>query len=115
MKERYEVVFYSGDQPFPAYYLIDEIECENLRKELRNKLARITQRVRKMFDLRDDILDSKIHEALYILKENGLIQSENYCLKSAYEWLKDNFKSFFNHGSPDWDWIRGKIKTNEKQ
>ena len=73
MKKLYEVVFYSGDQPFPAYYLIDEIECENLRKELRNKLARITQRVRKMFDLRDDILDSKIHEALYILKENGLI------------------------------------------
>ena len=22
-----------------------------------------------------------------------------------YEWLKDNFKSFFNHGNPDWDWI----------
>jgi len=23
-----------------------------------------------------------------------------------YEWLKDNFKSFFNHGNPDWDWIK---------
>lgn len=22
-----------------------------------------------------------------------------------YEWLKDNFKSFFNHGKPDWGWI----------
>jgi hypothetical protein len=22
-----------------------------------------------------------------------------------YEWLKDNFKSFFNHGNPDWGWI----------
>jgi hypothetical protein len=22
-----------------------------------------------------------------------------------YEWLKDNFRSFFNHGNPDWDWI----------
>ncbi|MEW5937509.1 MAG: hypothetical protein AB1665_06800 [Candidatus Thermoplasmatota archaeon] len=27
-----------------------------------------------------------------------------------YEWLKDNFKSFFNHGNPDWDWIRGRIE-----
>ena len=22
-----------------------------------------------------------------------------------YEWLKDNFNSFFNHGNPDWSWI----------
>jgi hypothetical protein len=28
-----------------------------------------------------------------------------------YEWLKDNFKSFFNHGDPDWKWIREKIKA----
>ena len=26
-----------------------------------------------------------------------------------YEWLKDNFKSFFNHYNPDWNWIRGRI------
>ena len=26
-----------------------------------------------------------------------------------YEWLKDNFKSFFDHGDPDWDWIRERI------
>jgi len=29
--------------------------------------------------------------------------------------LKDNFKSFFEHGNPDWDWIRDKIKGSEKQ
>ena len=22
-----------------------------------------------------------------------------------YEWLRDNFTSFFNHGDPDWNWI----------
>lgn len=27
------------------------------------------------------------------------------------EWLKDNFKSFFDHGNPDWDWIRKKIEN----
>jgi len=26
-----------------------------------------------------------------------------------YEWLKDNFKSFFNHGNPDWDWIEQRL------
>ena len=38
---------------------------------------------------------------------------ETFCLYTEddyYEWLKDNFKSFFNHLEPDWDWIRDKIK-----
>ena len=36
-----------------------------------------------------------------------------YTEDDYYEWLKDNFKSFFDHGNPDWDWIREKIKPNE--
>ena len=35
-----------------------------------------------------------------------------FCLYTEddfYEWLKDNLKSFFNHGNPDWEWIREKI------
>lgn len=27
-----------------------------------------------------------------------------------YEWLKDNFKSFFNHGNRHWDWIRERVE-----
>ena len=38
-----------------------------------------------------------------------------YTEDDYYEWLKDNFKSFFDHSNPDWDWIREKIKANEKQ
>jgi len=37
-----------------------------------------------------------------------------YTEDDYYEWLKDNFKSFFNHGNPDWDWIRDKIKSGEQ-
>jgi len=33
-----------------------------------------------------------------------------YVEDDYYEWLKDNFKSFFNHGEPDWEWIRKKIE-----
>ena len=36
-----------------------------------------------------------------------------YTEDDYYEWLKDNFKSFFDHGNPGWDWIRKKIKPNE--
>jgi len=38
-----------------------------------------------------------------------------YVEDDYYEWLKDNFKSFFEHGSPDWDWIREKTKPHEQQ
>ena len=26
-----------------------------------------------------------------------------------YVWFKDNFKSFFNHSDPIWNWIRDRI------
>jgi hypothetical protein len=38
---------------------------------------------------------------------------ETFCLYTEddyYEWLKDNFKSFFNHSEPNWNWIRGRIQ-----
>mgnify|MGYP001574396511 CR=1 FL=1 len=39
--------------------------------------------------------------------------TETFCRYTAddyYEWLKDNFKSFFNYGNPDWDWIKDRIE-----
>jgi hypothetical protein len=33
-----------------------------------------------------------------------------YTENDYYEWLKDNFKSFFNRGNPDWNWVRERIK-----
>jgi len=33
-----------------------------------------------------------------------------YVEDDYYEWLKGNFKSFFNYGNPDWQWIRERIK-----
>lgn len=37
-----------------------------------------------------------------------------YTEDDYYEWLKDNFKSFFNDGNPDWDWIKGRIEHYSK-
>ncbi len=38
-----------------------------------------------------------------------------YVKDDYYEWLKDNFKSFFNYGKPDWQRIRQRIKKYEEQ
>lgn len=32
-----------------------------------------------------------------------------YVESDYYEWLKENFNSFFQRGNPDWDWIRRSI------
>ena len=37
-----------------------------------------------------------------------------YVENDYYEWLKDNFKSFFNYGKPDWKLIRERIKKHEE-
>lgn len=44
------------------------------------------------------------------IDENKLVEA--FCTfteEDYYEWLKDNFKSFFNHWNPDWEWIKEKI------
>ena len=33
-----------------------------------------------------------------------------YVEDDYYEWLKDNFNSFFNCGKPDWQWVREKVE-----
>ena len=38
----------------------------------------------------------------------------NYIETEYYEWLRDNFRSFFNDGEPDWDWIREQIGADEE-
>ena len=43
--------------------------------------------------------------------------SEAFCKYTEddyYEWLKDNFKSFFNYGKPDWNWVRKRIECYSK-
>ncbi|MCD6472756.1 hypothetical protein J7K55_06500 [Candidatus Aerophobetes bacterium] len=47
----------------------------------------------------------------------GHILVETFCKYTEndyYEWLKDNFNSFFNHGNPDWNWIKERIKQYTK-
>ena len=38
-----------------------------------------------------------------------------YTENDYYEWIKDNFKTFFNHGTPDWDRIRGRVRHYSKR
>jgi adenylate kinase family enzyme len=38
-----------------------------------------------------------------------------YVENDYYEWLKDNFKSFFDHGNPNWKWIKQRIEQYKKE
>jgi len=55
-------------------------------------------------------------KAIFKNKPKGISEKilvETFCRyieADYYEWLKDNFKSFFNYGSPDWNWIKDRIE-----
>ncbi|MBU4483776.1 MAG: hypothetical protein KKG62_06690 [Actinobacteria bacterium] len=53
----------------------------------------------KRMEIPDDIFKEAVVEAFCKYVENDY-----------YEWLEDNFKSFFNYGKPDWKWVRERIK-----
>ena len=60
-----------------------------------------------------DDLDLKIPEDVL---SSALVETFcHYTEDDYYDWLKDNFKSFFEHGNPDWHWIRNKIKSYKEQ
>lgn len=67
----------------------------------------------------EEFLDREFEEGDWEIPEDipkdALVEAFfQYTEDDYYEWLKDNFKSFFNHGNPDWEWIRGKLLTDEK-
>ena len=64
--------------------------------------------VKEFLDCEFEDIDLEIPEG--ISKEQLVEAFCQYVEDDYYEWLKDNFKSFFNHGNPDWEWIRERIK-----
>ena len=38
----------------------------------------------------------------------------SYIEAEYYEWLRENFTTFFSDGDPDWDWIREQIGSFEE-
>ncbi len=63
----------------------------------------------------EDFLDSEFEDTDWeiptdIPKEKLVETLCLYIEDDYYEWLKDNLQSFFNHGDPDWDWIRDRIE-----
>ena len=60
-----------------------------------------------------EFLEKELSEAEIpedISKEDLVKTFCKYIEDDYYEWLKDNFKSFFNSGNPDWQGIRERIK-----
>jgi hypothetical protein len=64
----------------------------------------------------EEFLDCKLKELKIKIprdiKKEALVEAFcQYVEDDYYEWLKDNFKSFFGDGELDWEWIRGRIKA----
>lgn len=74
----HEILFYDGEQFPPAYYLIDGIQVNDPEDAFARHLPYIVNRVREMLGFGSEISDRKIHDALYILREGGLV-SANAC------------------------------------
>lgn len=63
------------------------------------------------------VVEKYLNEELSGIEIPGDISQEalvetfcKYVEDDYYEWLKDNFKTFFNHGKPDWNWIKERIR-----
>ena len=67
-------------------------------------------------DIVKEFLDRKLKELKIKIprdiKKETLVEAFcQYVEDDYYEWLKDNFKSFFGQGETDWEWIREKIRA----
>jgi len=50
------------------------------------------------------------------ISEDVLVETFcKYVENDYYEWLKDNFNSFFEDGEPDWDQIKDRIEQYSKE
>jgi hypothetical protein len=77
----YEILFYSGEQTPPSYYLIDGIEGDTPEVALREKCGEIIKRAREVLCLGDEFPDHKICDGLYLLRKDGLVSARiNTCM-----------------------------------
>ena len=64
--------------------------------------------VRELLD--EELQENKIPKNVF--KEELVRTFRKYVKDNYYEWLKDNFKLFFNYGNPNWQWTRKRIKKH---
>ena len=67
--------------------------------------------IEALWDWEFEDLDLEIPEDI---PREAVIEAFCQYVEEDYEWLKDNFKSFFNHGDPVWNRIIEKIRANEE-
>ena len=66
-------------------------------------------------DVVEEFLDCRLKELKIRIpkdiKKEALVEAFcQYVEDDYYEWLKDNFKSFFGDGELDWEWIRERVR-----
>ncbi|MBE0477627.1 hypothetical protein IBX65_00710 [Candidatus Aerophobetes bacterium] len=64
--------------------------------------------------LEEEFKDIELEIPRDISKEALIETFCRYTEDDLYEWLKDNFKSFFNRADPNWDWVKDRIRHYAK-
>ena len=50
------------------------------------------------------------------IPREALVEAFCQYIEERYDaWLRASFRAFFNHGDPDWEWIRGRLISGEEQ
>ncbi len=65
----------------------------------------------------EEFLDYKLEDIPIpkSIKKEELIEAFcQFTEDDYYEWLKDNFATFFNHYNPDWTWIQRYIAEHKE-
>ncbi|MCD6594390.1 hypothetical protein J7L68_01770 [bacterium] len=70
--------------------------------------------------IEEDFLNEKFEDIKIEIPDdvskNDLVEAFcRYTEDDLYEWLKDNFKTFFNYGNPDWEWIKDRIENYKNE
>ena len=69
----------------------------------------LDRQVLKKF-LKEELKDSRIKIPEDISFDILVETFSRFTEDDYYEWLKDNYKSFFNHNNPDWEWLKDRIE-----
>lgn len=105
--EKFETEMYNN--VMDIYYNWDK--KNNILKYIHiRKIIMLNRQVVKEF-LKEELKDSRIEIPEDISFD---ILVETFCKfteDDLYEWLKDNYKSFFNHNNPDWKWLKDRIEN----
>ena len=83
MAQRFEVLFYDGEATQPAYYLLGEVEGDSAEEAIALKSDKLVELARNALSLDSDFPTHRVTDALYLVRERGLLNVRGQVGRSA--------------------------------